>query len=937
MAQARAEASATLRRMLEAESLPFFPDILDSPDIADAMLARRVEDAVEILAERMSGRIRAGLSELGLADGKALAERLRQKPAAGLAALNAILPPGVSLAKAVADLVAPSLGLSTQAAQGMAMLVQRAQREEIWREKLAQQAARRAAQDAERAAAEAMQRRQAEEDAWRRWQMSLIGGSRLRQLLAITPTEFRRWLAEGRLPVAETRPAGQRNGQRGEGAGVPRFDPARLPELATRVPEWRREWQSVLKARRRASALASEKVMARVQACRDQALLAMAGPGARLLDHRLAMARPVRIDLPFLGVTAVETLFVLPDDAMAARVGPFPRGKAREQLRAAMMSAGDAAVSRVSRSLGATLAAWTARVASVRQGMPDTMHTRFTEALEKAVRQGLGTIGSLDPAPADRLIRLVTGRLEEALAQAINRWSQERDRHALRSETGLDDYARMFPTARAMRRRLVLHIGPTNSGKTHAAMEALKAARQGAYLAPLRLMALEGADRLNTAGVPTDMRTGEEEVLVDGATHVSSTIEMAELDRAIDVAVVDEVQIIAHHDRGWAWTQALVGMPARTIVMTGSPDAVPFVTRLADMTGEALEVLSFERKSPLVAEPTPLRLEDVRPGDALVAFTRTDVLRFRTLLLQRGFAVASIYGALGPEVRRAESERFRTGDAQVLVATDAIGMGLNLPIQRVIFSTLEKFDGRRKRPLTSAEIRQIAGRAGRYGLAESGVAGVLAGQEPALVAAALEGAAEPPEDDRLPVMPPWNAVAAVAQRLQTEKLRPILDYIAQHLIGDDPRLRPAAMDSARGIASFTDTNSLPLKDRYRYLGVPAGGDGPRMLSEIAFWARLHAAGRSISAPRSPIWKVPSSYSELGACEHQVLRLSAYLWLARRFPEHYRDTRLAQDERLRFNALIEQALRRRADAKAAVITEDDEDPRWAKLKQFRRGH
>lgn len=123
-------------------------------------------------------------------------------------------------------------------------------------------------------------------------------------------------------------------------------------------------------------------------------------------------------------------------------------------------------------------------------------------------------------------------------------------------------------------RRFEYFCGPTNSGKTHAAMEELRAAKSGAYLAPLRLLALEVYERMNEMGVPTSLLTGEERTDVPGAAHVSSTVEMADLRASYDVAVIDEAQMLEDSQRGWAWTLAALGVRASRIILCGSVEGL---------------------------------------------------------------------------------------------------------------------------------------------------------------------------------------------------------------------------------------------------------------------------------------------------------------------------------------------------------------------------
>ena len=279
----------------------------------------------------------------------------------------------------------------------------------------------------------------------------------------------------------------------------------------------------------------------------------------------------------------------------------------------------------------------------------------------------------------------------------------------------------LYPRARAMKRHFVLHLGPTNSGKTHDGVSRLHAALRGIYLGPLRLLAAEQFDTLNQEGIPCSLVTGEERILVPSARVQSSTVEMASLQTHYDIAVIDECQLVADRDRGGAWTDAILGLCADEIHLCASPDAEQILTRMIAECGDEVRIVRHERMTPLVVEKTSFQFPDsVRPGDALIVFSKARVHAVAAELRQTGCHVSLIYGALPPDVRRDQAERFRTGDTEVVVSTDAIAMGMNLPIQRVVFLESEKYDGDITRPLTDAEFRQIAGRAGRYGIYDTG-------------------------------------------------------------------------------------------------------------------------------------------------------------------------------------------------------------------------
>ena len=325
--------------------------------------------------------------------------------------------------------------------------------------------------------------------------------------------------------------------------------------------------------------------------------------------------------------------------------------------------------------------------------------------------------------------------------------NRSRERELIKEQIP-EHIAELFPVARSVDRHFVLHVGPTNSGKTHEAITDCERAETGVYLAPLRLLAMEEAERMNRDGVPCSMVTGEEERLIPGAMHMASTIEMMSEERLYDVAVIDECQMIADRDRGWAWTQAILGIAAKTVHVCMAPEAEQLVTALIAECGDTWEVVTHHRATPLEMEGGGFVFpRDVRAGDALVVFSRKSVLQAASILEDAGRRVSVIYGALPYDARRAETLKFLSGETDVVVATDAIGMGMNLPIQRIVFLETDKFDGMRHRDLAPAEIKQIAGRAGRRGFAEKGW--VTSSYNRGLIAEGLDAEVEPLQKARV--------------------------------------------------------------------------------------------------------------------------------------------------------------------------------------------
>ncbi len=265
-----------------------------------------------------------------------------------------------------------------------------------------------------------------------------------------------------------------------------------------------------------------------------------------------------------------------------------------------------------------------------------------------------------------------------------------------------------------------LHVGPTNSGKTHDALLELAAAGTGWYLAPLRLLAREMFERLNKMGVYCNLLTGEERINVPGATLTAATVEMFNPAESGNCVVIDEAHMVGDEQRGWAWTRAIVGANAPQLRVITAPHGLNLLKKIFENRGIETQILYHERLVPLDVADEPWTLENLPPRSILIAFSRRDVLRLKYILQQMGRLVSVVYGALPPEVRLRQAQRFAMQETEVCVATDAVGMGLNLPADNVVFSTLTKFDGREQRRINANECQQIAGRAGRYGLSEKG-------------------------------------------------------------------------------------------------------------------------------------------------------------------------------------------------------------------------
>ncbi|KAG8233333.1 hypothetical protein J437_LFUL010883 [Ladona fulva] len=259
--------------------------------------------------------------------------------------------------------------------------------------------------------------------------------------------------------------------------------------------------------------------------------------------------------------------------------------------------------------------------------------------------------------------------------------------------------ANWYPSARAITRKIVFHAGPTNSGKTYHALERFMSAESGVYCGPLKLLAVEVFNKCNERGTPCDLVTGEERRYAnennEPSNHVSCTVEMTNLNNPCDVAVIDEIQMLRDPQRGWAWTRALLGVIANEIHLCGEEGAIPLVEALMLTTGEDVQVCRYKRLTELEVEKKALgSLDQVRPGDCIVCFSKADVYSVSRRIESLGREVAVIYGGLPPGTKLAQARKFNDPEdpCKILVATDAIGMGLNFQQALDIFTTLCTMD-----------------------------------------------------------------------------------------------------------------------------------------------------------------------------------------------------------------------------------------------------
>ena len=262
------------------------------------------------------------------------------------------------------------------------------------------------------------------------------------------------------------------------------------------------------------------------------------------------------------------------------------------------------------------------------------------------------------------------------------------------------------------KKKVTAVLGPTNTGKTHLAIETMLSFETGMIGFPLRLLAREVYDKvikkIDLESVA--LITGEEKIIPSNAKYYLCTVESMPIDKSLDFVGIDEIQMCADHERGHIFTDRLLNMRGEKLTMfMGSSTIKNIISRLDD----DIEFINRNRLSKLTYSGHK-KISRINRKTAIIAFSAEEVYAIAELIRRQKGGAAIVMGSLSPKTRNAQVELYQSGDVDFLVATDAIGMGINMDLDNVYFSNLKKFDGKKSRKLNLSEIGQIAGRAGRY-------------------------------------------------------------------------------------------------------------------------------------------------------------------------------------------------------------------------------
>lgn len=265
-----------------------------------------------------------------------------------------------------------------------------------------------------------------------------------------------------------------------------------------------------------------------------------------------------------------------------------------------------------------------------------------------------------------------------------------------------------------------IHAGPTGSGKTYNAIQRLKQASNGIYLAPLRLLAWEIYEKLNGEGFNCNLLTGEEQVTSDNCNYTSATIEMMDYHTEYEVVIVDESFMIGCAERGKSWLKAILTAKAKEIHIICNEEVLELLGKILWITQREYEVKNYESLQKInISDSRFILSKNIAPRGVFVTFSRINVLINKMKFEKLEKKVSILYGNLPPEIKKQQINDFITGKTDVMVTTDVIGMGINVPCDYIVFLDIEKFDGKQTRRLTPIEIQQIGGRTGRYGLSSN--------------------------------------------------------------------------------------------------------------------------------------------------------------------------------------------------------------------------
>lgn len=470
-----------------------------------------------------------------------------------------------------------------------------------------------------------------------------------------------------------------------------------------------------------------------------------------------------------------------------------------------------------------------------------------------------------------------------------------------------------FPSARKMKRKVILHRGPTNSGKTYHALKRLKSSKNGLYCGPLRMLAWEVYEKLSDDGIACSLITGQEQLIPENATHTACTVEMTNFNQFYECAVIDEIQMISSQDRGSAFTNALLGIAAKELHLCGDMSSLSIIEELCSITGDELVVEEYKRLGTLQVQKPISSLSRIQKGDCIVTFSRRHIYEIKASIERKtGMKACVIYGDLPPDIRKDQANLFNDEGSgyDVLISSDAIGLGLNLAIKRIIFATMSKYDGVRERNLSVSEVLQIGGRAGRYSAGLS--VGYVSCADPAefpLLQGSLEST--PPIITKAGLSPPPEVLSTLHTKFPNLPFSRIIELSSAYATLDGTYFM-CDMSNVIKIATRIDSFDISPEDRYTICMSPADVRNPVLAKIFDDYISLYSEGKEVPILIQTESSIVSGDKKLMNLEtlHKILDL--YIWLSFRFPTQFTNRIEAQEKSNALSYTIQKSLERIAD-------------------------
>ncbi|CAF3563328.1 unnamed protein product [Rotaria socialis] len=494
----------------------------------------------------------------------------------------------------------------------------------------------------------------------------------------------------------------------------------------------------------------------------------------------------------------------------------------------------------------------------------------------------------------------------------------------LKKISDLRNSADWYPDVRALRRKIIFHAGPTNSGKTYHALQRFMNSESGIYCGPLKLLASEVFHKTNAAGTKCDLVTGEERRFGDSdgkaASHIACTVEMTNLNTVYDVAVIDEIQMIRDPQRGWAWTRALLGIQAKEIHLCGEISTRELIEGLTVISDDELEIREYQRLTKLnYLDRAVETFDNVKPGDCFVCFNKNDIFHVTRELERRGHEVAVIYGSLPPSTKLLQAQRFNDPNdlCKIMVATDAIGMGLNLSIKRVIFYSLSKPQlneqgEKEKNYVTTSQALQIAGRAGRFATAfPDGEVTTFRHDDSSVLKDIIHRQVETIK--RAGLHPTAEQIEMFAYYLPKHSLSNLMETFINLSQLDNNLFFMCNIENMKFLADMIEHVPLPIRVRYVFSCAPINKNMTFVCSMYLKYARQF----SLNEPATFDWlskhvdwplKTPNTIANLVHLEEVFDCFDLYLWLSSRFSQMFPDKELVQSIQSELDRIIHTGIR-----------------------------